>query len=138
MLKRIMLSFVLTLALSACGGNSAPVTKITVTMKEFTFEPAVINGTADVPVEITLVNEGAIEHDFVIESIPVEDVSTQGASAEDDHMSDDHVEFDLHTSTAANATSILRFTPTQPGIYKIICSVPGHLEAGMTGELIVK
>ncbi|MFM8876138.1 MAG: plastocyanin/azurin family copper-binding protein, partial [Anaerolineae bacterium] len=35
-------------------------------------------------------------------------------------------------------TSTLTFTPSEPGTYKIICSVPGHLDAGMTGELIVK
>jgi uncharacterized cupredoxin-like copper-binding protein len=32
----------------------------------------------------------------------------------------------------------LEFTPTKPGTYEFICTVPGHKEAGMVGALIVK
>jgi uncharacterized cupredoxin-like copper-binding protein len=53
-------------------------------------------------------------------------------------MSGDHPEYDLHAATSAGETSVIKFTPTEPGTYQIICSVPGHKEAGMTGELIVK
>lgn len=131
-----VLPIVLAVFLSACAGGAAP-TKVTVTMKEFGFEPNVIHATADLPVELTLVNEGAIEHDFVIEVIPVTDVSSSNSG--DHHMSiDEHSEYDLHTSTSAGETSTLTFTPTEPGTYQIICSVPGHKDAGMTGELIVK
>lgn len=126
----------LAVLLSACAGGQS-VSKVTVTMSEFAFEPASITVTAGQPVEITLVNEGAIEHDFAIEVIPAKDVSTEGSMSGHD-SSDQHAEFDLHTATGSGETSVLRFTPTQPGTYKIICSVPGHLDAGMTGELIVK
>ena len=126
----------LAVLLSACASGQS-VNKVTVTMKEFVFEPASITVTAGQPVEITLINDGAVEHDFAVEVIPVEGVTTEG-SMSGHGMSAQHVEFDLHTATGPGETSILRFTPTQPGTYKIICSVPGHLEAGMTGELIVK
>lgn len=136
MLLKKVLPVLLAVFLSACAGGAAP-TKVTVTMTEFGFEPNVIQATAGSPVELTLVNEGAIEHDFVIEVIPVTDVSSSNSG--EHHMStDEHSEYDLHTSTAAGETSTLTFTPTEPGTYKIICSVPGHLDAGMTGELIVK
>lgn len=134
-IKKVLPVF-LAVLLSACAGGSAP-TKVSVTMSEFAFEPASITVTAGQPVEITLVNEGAIEHDFAIEVIPVQDVSTEGSMSGHD-MTDEHSEFALHTATGPGETSVLRFTPTQPGTYKIICSVPGHLEAGMTGELIVE
>lgn len=136
MLLKKVLPVLLAVLLSACAGGSAQATKVTVTMKEFGFEPNVINVSAGTPVELTLINEGAVEHDFVIEVIPVKDVSTEGMDM--DHMSGDHAEYDLHSATAAGATSTLSFTVTEPGTYKIICSVPGHLDAGMTGELIVK
>ncbi len=139
MKKNILFAIVLALSLvlAACGGNAEETTAITVTVNEFSFDPNPITVTAGTPVEITLVNKGSVEHDFVIETIPVKDVSTEGAM--DSHeMSAGHQEFDLHTSTAAGETSVLRFTPTQPGTYQIICSVPGHKEAGMIGELIVK
>lgn len=134
MIKKV-LPVLFTLLLAACSsGQSA--TKITVTVKEFVFDPNVITVTAGEPVELTFINEGAVEHDFAVEVISVTDVSTSGSG--DHHMSGDHSKYALHTSTPAGETSTLTFTPTEPGTYKIICSVPGHLEAGMTGELIVK
>ncbi|MCK6582387.1 MAG: cupredoxin domain-containing protein [Anaerolineales bacterium] len=134
-IKKVLPVF-LAVLLSACAGGQS-VSKVTVTMSEFAFEPASITVTAGQPVEITLANDGAIEHDFAIEVIPAKDVSTEGSMSGHD-SSDQHAEFDLHTATGSGETSVLRFTPTQPGTYKIICSVPGHLDAGMTGELIVK
>ena len=137
MMKKVLLTAVLVLALVACGGNGVETAQITVTMKEFAFDPNPIAVAAGTPVEITLVNEGAVEHDFVIEVISVTDVSMDGAM-EDHEMSGDHEEFDLHTSTPAGESSTLTFTPTEPGTYQIFCSVPGHKEAGMVAELIVK
>ena len=134
MIKKI-LPVLFTLLLAACTSGQAA-TKITVTVKEFAFDPNVITVTAGQPVELTFINEGAVEHDFAVEVISVTDVSTSGSG--DHHMSGDHSKYALHTSTPAGETSTLTFTPTEPGTYKIICSVPGHLEAGMTGELIVK
>jgi len=134
--KKVLAVLLFAMLLSACAGGATP-TKVTVTMTEFGFEPNVINVSAGSPVELTLVNEGAVEHDFVIEVIQVTNVSSSNSG--DHHMAtDEHSEFDLHTSTAAGETSTLTFTPTESGTYKIICSVPGHLDAGMTGELIVK
>ena len=133
--KKVLPVVLLSVFLMACGASS-PAKEMTVNMTEFGFEPNTITVTAGEPVKLTLVNNGAVEHDFVVEVIPVKDVSTEGM--EMDHMSGDHAEYDLHTATAAGATSTLSFTATTPGTYKIICSVPGHKEAGMTGELIVK
>ena len=134
MIKKI-LPVLFTLLLAACTSGQAA-TKITVTVKEFAFDPNVITVTAGQPVELTFINEGAVEHDFAVEVIPVTDVSTSGGG--DHHMSGDHSNYALHTSNPAGETSTLTFTPTNPGTYKIICSVSGHLDAGMTGELIVK
>lgn len=135
-LKKVLAGLLFAAFLSACAGGPAS-TKVTVTMTEFGFEPNTINVSAGSPVELTLVNEGAIEHDFVVEVIPVTDVSSSNSG--DHHMSTmDHSEFDLHTSIAVGETSTLTFTPTEAGTYQIICSVPGHKDAGMTGELIVK
>lgn len=138
MMRKILLLSALALLLAACGGNAeAGATAITVKVSEFAFDPNPITVSSGAPVELTLVNEGAVEHDFVVEVIPVEDVTTEGGMGEHE-MSGGHEEPDLHVATAAGGTSVLRFTPTEPGTYQIICSVPGHKEAGMIGELIVK
>jgi uncharacterized cupredoxin-like copper-binding protein len=136
MLFKKVFPIFLAVLMSACAA-SQPTTMVSVNLNEFAFEPGTITVTAGQPVELTLVNDGAVEHDFAIEIIPAEDISTEGSMSGHD-MSDEHSEFTLHTATAPGETSVLRFTPTQPGTYKIICSVPGHLDAGMTGELIVK
>jgi uncharacterized cupredoxin-like copper-binding protein len=35
-------------------------------------------------------------------------------------------------------TTLLFTAPTQPGSYQFWCAIPGHAEAGMVGEVIVK
>ncbi|MCE7860813.1 MAG: hypothetical protein DYG86_13630, partial [Chloroflexi bacterium CFX2] len=86
-IKKVLPVF-LAVLLSACAGGQS-VSKVTVTMSEFAFEPASITVTVGQPVEITLVNEGAIEHDFAIEVIPVENVLTEGSMSGHD-SSDQH------------------------------------------------
>ena len=137
MKKLILLLAVFALALTACGGKTAGAASITVTLSEFAFDPNSITVAAGTPVEITLVNDGATGHDFVIEIIPVTDVSAEGGMDEHE-MAAEHEEFDLHASVAAGGTGVLRFTPTAPGVYQIFCSVPGHQDAGMVAELIVQ
>ena len=34
--------------------------------------------------------------------------------------------------------AVARFTPTQVGTFKVICTEPGHEAAGMVGELVVE
>ena len=34
-------------------------------------------------------------------------------------------------------TRTIRFTIDQPGTYRIVCTVPGHADAGMAGTLVV-
>lgn len=137
-MRKFVFTVVLALALSACGANAQPANQVAVVVNEFSYTPNVITVKAGEPVELTLTNEGAIEHDFVIEQIDVEDVSTTGSGMGSHHMGgEDHANYDLHISTSAGGTSVLKFTPSTPGRYKIICSVQGHYEAGMIGELVV-
>ncbi len=123
MMKKVILIAVLALALAACGGSAVETAQITVTMKEFAYDPNPITVAAGTPVEITLVNEGAVEHDFVIEVISVTDVSMDGAM-EDHEMSGDHEEFDLHTSTPAGESSTLTFRPPNPARIKSFARFP--------------
>jgi uncharacterized cupredoxin-like copper-binding protein len=135
MSKKILAVLLIGL-LSACA-SAEPAKELIVTMNDFSFTPAQITVEAGQPVEISFVNEGTQEHDFVIAQIDVSNVVAEGSGMGEHHMSGEHVEYDLHISINAGETGVLKFTADEPGTYKILCSVEGHEEAGMTGELIV-
>jgi uncharacterized cupredoxin-like copper-binding protein len=137
MLLKKILPAVLAMLLSACAGNLQPVAEVSITMNEFTFSPPSITIQAGQPIVITLQNDGEQEHDFVVKTIDVSSVSTDGSGVGGHHMSGDHADYDLHISTMAGRTSVLKFTADKTGTYKIFCSVEGHEVAGMVGELIV-
>lgn len=137
MLSKKIVFGVLVFLLSACAGSSKPSAEITMTMTEFSYSPSSITVSTGQPIELTIKNDGQIEHDFVIEKIDVSSVSVEGGGVGEHHMSGDHSDYDLHVSTSTGGTSILKFTPNEPGTYKILCSVEGHEAAGMLGELVV-
>jgi uncharacterized cupredoxin-like copper-binding protein len=82
-----------------------------------TFEPATIAVKSGTLVRLTLHNTGALEHDWVVDSL-------EGRK----------VEVDATPKTSATG----EFTPTAPGTYEFYCSIPGHREAGMKGTLVVQ
>ncbi len=137
MFYKKMILGMLAVLLTACASTSAvPSTKIAIDLQDFVFAPASITIPANQPVTFTFTNSGSQEHDFVIEKISVTDVKMEG-SMEHHMMSDSASEYDLHIATPAGSTSELSFVAAQAGTYKIFCSVPGHKDAGMVGELVV-
>jgi uncharacterized cupredoxin-like copper-binding protein len=88
---------------------------VKVTAKEFAFEPKEIKVRAGQPVRLVLDNKGVIEHDIVVEKLGVKTQPVQPGK-----------------------TVELSFTPKAKGRYPIVCSVPGHKEAGMTATLVVE
>ena len=127
-----------TLLLAACGAPQPQA--VTLTAETMVYEPSTFEVTAGAPVELTLINEDALEHDFSVLEIPVESVSeADPVSAEHAmHMEDSGVDPRLHVATEPGATNFLTFTPTKPGTYEFFCTVPGHKEAGMVGTMVVK
>jgi Cu+-exporting ATPase len=107
--------------------------KLTVTATEYKFASQVLVVEVGRPVQITLVNNGQLDHDWSIKTIALENVVVTETAA---HAMPDGV--DLHISAKPGQTSVITFTPTQPGLYEFYCALPGHTAAGMTGTLIVK
>ncbi len=109
------------MALAACGGgastggssNAAPL-NVTVTATEFKFDPATINATAGQTINLTVKNIGTVQHTWVL------------AAA--------NVKLTIDPGKTATAT----FTAPAAGTYQYECDLPGHKEAGMIGQLIVK
>ena len=93
----------------AAGG-----TAVTVTAVDIDFEPSELTIPADTDVEITLVNEGVLQHDFNIED----------------------TEFHTELLDAGKEETIT--VNLSAGEYVYFCSVPGHREAGMEGTLTVE
>lgn len=143
-MKRIGLILLLLLAfvLVACGGGEEEAGEqvVTVTARDIEFGTERIEVTAGQPVVLTLVNEGALDHDFSIVEIPLTG-EVVGAAEEEEmeghDMTMEAEELDVHVSAAAGESATITFTPSEPGEYEYFCTVAGHKESGMTGTLVV-
>lgn len=99
--------------------DEAPKATLHVKSGEFTFEPKSLAMKAGEPTRIELENEGAIEHALIV--------------AAPDGKGDW-----IHLHATANATDALTFRIDKAGTYRVLCTIPGHTEAGMVGELVVQ
>lgn len=123
------LSLVLALVLAACGGDETPTLRVS--MSDFKFAPTHWQAPAGAQVTISAVNEGAVDHEWMVVKqdqrieAPLDEADRGMAFWAIKLKRDERGEF---TFTA----------PSEPGEYQIICSIPGHLELGMQGTLIVK
>lgn len=111
------------LMLSACGGGasggggggaSAP-QAVTITTIEFKFDPATLNATPGQSINLTVKNNGSVQHTFVLNASNVKLTIDPGKTA----------------TQTFNA-------PAQAGTYQYECDIAGHKEAGMVGQLVVK
>lgn len=89
--------------------------EITVTGTEFRFDPARFRAEAGTPLRIVFVNRGSVGHNL---TVPAYDVGTPT----------------IRPGQSATVT----FTPQEPGTIGFLCTVPGHSEAGMRGQIIVE
>lgn len=107
----------LAILIAACGGGTAATTTggpIKLTLTEFKYSTPTIELKADDKATLELTNAGTVEHDFTLDAAGLKVLIQPGKSA---------------TRTLG---------PLKAGTYEIFCSVPGHKEAGMKGQLIVK
>lgn len=137
MLKLILPAIVIVFLLTACGGAEAPKTAITLEMTDFAYSPVAVTIPADQTVVFTLENKGLVEHDFVIEGIEAHSNLVQDSGSESHQMHGQVEEYDVHASAKTGETTVLELTVSEPGAYQFFCSVEGHKEAGMIGELVV-
>lgn len=111
------------LALPACGGpaagaGGAPTREIVVTGSDtMRFAPAIVTVAPGEAVTLTFHNQGVIPHDLV----------TRGAGRD--------VRL-VHVSGGAQQRAVFR--ANRPGVYEVICTQPGHREAGMVGQVVVQ
>lgn len=138
MFKKTRWILIVVMLLAACAPQSSqPSNELTVEMTDFAYTPSSLMIPAGQPVTLTLDNQGAVEHDFVVEKINVttEVIQDNGSNAHHAHGAEQN--FDLHVSARPGEASVVQVTVAEPGTYKVFCSVEGHEEAGMIGELTV-
>ena len=84
----------------------------------FRFEPRHIEVQAGVPTRIELANLGVAEHSLVVKT-------------------PDGARDWVHLHAQGGATKGATYELDQPGTYPVLCTVPGHTEAGMVGKIVV-
>jgi uncharacterized cupredoxin-like copper-binding protein len=132
-----------TVAVFAAGCGTPAPAAVTVTTQAFRYQPDAFEWQAGQPVKLTLRNADTIEHDFVVDRIRFSVAA--GSAAHGSHPTS-HAGTaaptpspdSLHLHAAALSESSLTFTPLAAGTYTVYCSLPGHKEAGMTAQLVVK
>lgn len=95
-------------------GCGAPPPEVTVAMTEFAFDPNRLAIQRAEKTIIRLENRGTVEHNFAVPQLNV-------ASA----------------NVAPGKTATLEISVPR-GPLRIVCTVPGHEEAGMVGEIAVE
>ncbi len=86
---------------------------------EFKFEPVVLQLKAGEPTRIELENDGLIEHALI--------VAAPGGQGDW-----------IHLHAQPKSTDAGTFRIDKPGTYPLVCTIAGHTEAGMVGELTVR
>jgi len=112
---RHTISAALGLAGLALAATPAAAEKtVTVTGKEFKFEPDQITLEAGETLVIEFENQGNLSHNLTLKNL------------------------DTGTETVQSGSTQRIEVQPEPGTYSFICTVPGHEAAGMTGELVVE
>lgn len=101
----------LTVLLAACG---TPKLEIEIVGHDIHWSMDTIYAKAGQTIEITLRNEGALDHNFVLDEFGIDELLSPGTS------------------------TVIEVTFEEAGTYHYICSIPGHEEAGMVGDIIVQ
>ncbi|MGA7668892.1 MAG: cupredoxin domain-containing protein [Nitrolancea sp.] len=130
MLKRIAIiaciGAILIILLAACGGSSSGNSgdtgssgdAITIKETEMKFTPNNITVQTGQTVNIKLVNDGVVMHDFTIDDLNGQQLTKP---------------LDPGKSTTFSLTA-----PDTAGTINFYCSQPGHKAAGMTGTITVQ
>ena len=120
---------ILMSVLSACGG-SGPSSKVSFTMTDFAFNPNEFTVPAGEEITLHVTHRGTMEHSFIIMKYEKD----AGEMFDDEDKVNIFWEVDVEPG---DAETVIFTAPEHPGTYQVICGMPGHLQSGMIGKLIV-
>src|SRR6185436_13304346 len=122
---RLLVIFAIPL-LGACSGADAVSTTIDLKIADFTFTPNHFTIPAGTEITVHATNAGSVTHNFTIMKLAA-DVGHE--FGEEDRPS---VYWEIEIQAGESKTFTFT-TPEEPGVYQILCAMPGHLQAGMFG-----
>ena len=127
-----MLTLVLVVA---CGDDAAATPDgagpggSRIVLSDFRFDPDGLSVTAGDEVNLELANGGGIVHTWTL-------LATEGAPASAEDVAATDLLFEA-TVDPGGSVVVAFDAPAAQGTYAVVCTIPGHVEAGMIGELIV-
>ena len=146
-MRRIKFPFLIVLIggllLAACAGPQAqgPV-QVNVTLKEFSVESSVTEFNPGVPYHFIVKNEGLIPHEFMIMPVAMQGMDMTGMPGMTMEELDAMALFMIpqeELPAGATAEADYTFEGAAAGEnLEIVCTLPGHLEAGMRIPVTVK
>ena len=99
-------------------------------MTDFAYNPNDFVVPAGREIMLDIVNNGAVVHNFIV----MKAGTSPGQSFdEEDEM---NIYWKIELGPGQSISTSLP-SPSEPGEYLIVCSTPGHYQAGMTGKLVV-
>ena len=107
------------------GGQPAS-TELTTSIVEYQFTPDTWKVPAGEQITITITNDGALKHEWVLLQGGVR-ITTEAEFEEDTVNVEQEVE--------PGETQTLTFQAPAAGTYQVICAIPGHFDAGLKGVL---
>ena len=125
----VFLTLILTFMMTACGKSGAS-TDINFTMSDFAFSPGELTIPAGQEITLHITHNGSMEHNFIVMKYGTD----AGEMFDEADKANVFWEMDLQPG---DSKTFLFTAPEQPGTYQIICGMPGHLQSGMVGKLIV-
>lgn len=100
--------------------------------EEFKYLPDKITVNRLEPITLDFKNVGSIAHDLQIVNVKDNPFKILKMPDKSNHESSG-----IHVHALPNEEQKITFIPTETGNYKFVCTIPGHKEAGMIGEIVV-
>ena len=116
------------------GDPKKPSRTIEVGMSEMAYAPARIEVKRGEQIRFVIRNIGADDHEFLLATTE-ENLKHGKAMAENPHMEHDEPN-GVRLAPKKSAEIVWKFTKS--GTFEYSCLIPGHREAGMIGQVVVK
>lgn len=149
-----MFTGILGISVAVVSAGTAPVQKLTVNMTEFQFTPKMLALKPGTTVQLTLVNKGSVQHEFMLYTMPIGmsmNINMDEYGSKNTYfqgIGDIEVTYPgkkparvqrlAKVDVDPGNTVTIGFAAKKTGAFEFGCHLAGHYEAGMKGALNVR